>query len=321
MANPWFRLYAEFASDPKVQMLSEPDQRRYVMLMCLRCSNVTETLHEAEIAFALRITEDQLAETKKLFVARGFIDDKWNLINWDKRQFVSDSSYERVKRHRQKRADSGLPKQNFIPKSLRDAVYDRDGNACVYCQSTEDLTIDHDLPQSRGGTDEADNLLTACRSCNASKRDLTYSEFIERNSLVTLQKRKSNSLYTDKYTESNTDKPKTFTPLAALVSLGVSKKIASDWLKIRKAKKQVLTETALDGVVLEANKAGLSMDAAIKKCCENSWAGFKASWLTNDGKPNQFQTKNERIAENNSKAIAEFVGEEKTIEGEVIDGR
>jgi hypothetical protein len=34
-----------------------------------------------------------------------------------------------------------------------------------------------------------------------------------------------------------------------------------------------------------------------------------------------FQTKNERIAENNSKAIAEFVGEEKTIEGEVIDGR
>ena len=29
----WFRMYAEFATDPKVQMLSEADQRRYIMLL------------------------------------------------------------------------------------------------------------------------------------------------------------------------------------------------------------------------------------------------------------------------------------------------
>ena len=38
MANQWFRLYAEFAHDPKVQMLSEVDQRRYIMLLCMRCN-------------------------------------------------------------------------------------------------------------------------------------------------------------------------------------------------------------------------------------------------------------------------------------------
>ena len=41
----WFRLYSEFSTDPKVQMMPEALQRRYVMLMCMRCSNVLATLH------------------------------------------------------------------------------------------------------------------------------------------------------------------------------------------------------------------------------------------------------------------------------------
>lgn len=31
---------------------------------------------------------------------QGFIDEKWILLNWNKRQFLSDSSTERVRRHR-----------------------------------------------------------------------------------------------------------------------------------------------------------------------------------------------------------------------------
>lgn len=99
--NPWFRFYSEFSHDPKVQMMTEAMQRRYIMVMCLRCSNALVTLHETEIAFHLRITDAELAETKALFIAKGFIDDKWNLLNWDKRQFKSDSSAERVARHRE----------------------------------------------------------------------------------------------------------------------------------------------------------------------------------------------------------------------------
>ncbi len=100
MANPWFRLYSEFAHDPKIQMLPEAMQRRYVMLMCLRCSETLETLHETEIAFQLRLSEAELIETKQLFISKNFIDKQWNLLNWDKRQFVSDSSTMRVRKHR-----------------------------------------------------------------------------------------------------------------------------------------------------------------------------------------------------------------------------
>lgn len=101
----WFRLYGEFANDPKVQSMPEAMQRRLIMVMCLRCSNVLATLHDDELAFAMRISDAELAETKALFVRKGFIDDAWNLVNWDKRQFVSDSSTERSRRHREKKKE------------------------------------------------------------------------------------------------------------------------------------------------------------------------------------------------------------------------
>jgi hypothetical protein len=81
-------------------MLSEAMQRRYLMLMCLRCSNALVTLQDEEIAFQLRIGDEELAETKALFIKKGFIDSDWNLLNWEKRQFASDSSKERVAKHR-----------------------------------------------------------------------------------------------------------------------------------------------------------------------------------------------------------------------------
>jgi len=107
MANPWFRLYSEFAHDPKVQMLSEAMQRRYVMLLCLKCSETLETLHETELAFQLRLDETELLETKKLFISKNFIDKNWNILNWNKRQFVSDSSTMRVRKHRDKKKQVG----------------------------------------------------------------------------------------------------------------------------------------------------------------------------------------------------------------------
>lgn len=116
MANPWFRLYSEFAHDPKIQMLPEAMQRRYVMLLCLRCSETLETLHETEIAFQLRLTEAELIETKQLFINKNFIDKHWKILNWDKRQFVSDSSTMRVRKYRDKKkqpsnADETLQKR------------------------------------------------------------------------------------------------------------------------------------------------------------------------------------------------------------------
>jgi hypothetical protein len=117
----WFRMYGEFATDPKVQMLSEAMQRRLVMLFCLECGNGIETFHvterETSIAFALRVTEEILAETKSVFLAKGFINDDWTLANWEKRQYVSDSSTARVRAHREKKKKEAEERETRMKRS------------------------------------------------------------------------------------------------------------------------------------------------------------------------------------------------------------
>jgi hypothetical protein len=101
VSNPWFRLYAEFADDPKVQRMPEAMQRRLVMLFCLRCKD--ETFDETLQAFQWRITPEELAETKKLFLENRFIDEEWELLNWNRRQYISDSSTARVRQYRERK--------------------------------------------------------------------------------------------------------------------------------------------------------------------------------------------------------------------------
>ena len=61
----------------------------------------------------------------------------------------------------------------------RENVYKRDNYECVYCGCSipKSLTLDHVIPQSKGGKDSWDNLVTACRTCNSEKSDLTLEEY------------------------------------------------------------------------------------------------------------------------------------------------
>lgn len=63
-----------------------------------------------------------------------------------------------------------------------------------------------------------------------------------------------------------------------LTELGVEDQAAKDWLTIRKAKRAPLTQTALDDLVLEAGKAGITVNEAVSICAKRSWQGFNATW-------------------------------------------
>ena len=56
-----------------------------------------------------------------------------------------------------------------IPAGVRLAIYERDGWMCVTCKSGDNLSLDHIIPWSLGGSDEFGNLQTMCRPCNSSK--------------------------------------------------------------------------------------------------------------------------------------------------------
>lgn len=101
---------------------------------------------------------------------------------------------------------------------------------------------------------------------------------------------------------------------AMLAGLGVSKTVAADFLQLRKLKKSPLTETALAGIQREAQRAGYSLDDALRTCCERGWAGFKAEWVTDRGggvagKPVSKQAQLEaRNAEAARRALERFGG-------------
>ena len=80
-------------------------------------------------------------------------------------------------------------------------------------------------------------------------------------------------------------KPPRFEPLSALLALGVDAQVAADWLAVRKAKRAALTQTALDDVVSEAGKAGISVAQAVRICAARGWQGFRASWDWRDDRP------------------------------------
>ena len=59
----------------------------------------------------------------------------------------------------------------------RKNIFQRDHNSCQYCgQKNKKLSIDHVLPRSRGGTDNWENVITACLPCNVIKGNRTPEE-------------------------------------------------------------------------------------------------------------------------------------------------
>jgi uncharacterized protein YdaU (DUF1376 family) len=68
-----------------------------------------------------------------------------------------------------------------------------------------------------------------------------------------------------------------------LMTEGIDKQAADDWLTLRKAKRLPLTPTAWDDTKAEGLKVGLTPAQTVAHAVRSNWAGFKASWYTKDG--------------------------------------
>lgn len=84
-----------------------------------------------------------------------------------------DAKYSRKHFMIRARLYSGLTNGTMSPRSLmRDQrIRMKLPQECVYCGSTQFLSLDHIVPTNRGGADSGDNAVWACRKCNSSKSD------------------------------------------------------------------------------------------------------------------------------------------------------
>jgi 5-methylcytosine-specific restriction endonuclease McrA len=64
-------------------------------------------------------------------------------------------------------------------RSLRDAIFARDGYRCAYCGAADELTTDHVLAWSRRGETLPGNLVCCCLTCNETKAGWPVDLFAE----------------------------------------------------------------------------------------------------------------------------------------------
>ncbi len=67
----------------------------------------------------------------------------------------------------------------FKDTKKRLELFERDGWACCYCGekvTKDNATLDHLIPQYKGGKNTKDNLKTSCLLCNSIKSGKTYEE-------------------------------------------------------------------------------------------------------------------------------------------------
>jgi hypothetical protein len=102
----WFRFYAESLDDPKVQRLPPHLFKTWVNLLSMACSSAG-MIRRDDVAFRLRISDHDAATQIDELIGLGLLDilpdGTLEPHNWKVRQFVSDSSNERVRKHREKK--------------------------------------------------------------------------------------------------------------------------------------------------------------------------------------------------------------------------
>ena len=108
MANPWFRTYTEMIDDEKLRLLAFEDRWHFMALLCCKGAELLDAgdppeLMRRKVALKLGLSTRELEEVARRLSEVGLIHfETFQPLAWDARQFKSDSSTGRVRKHRNK---------------------------------------------------------------------------------------------------------------------------------------------------------------------------------------------------------------------------
>lgn len=109
----------------------------------------------------------EITETKK----------KWRQDNPEKVKEIRKRTYENNKEKSFIRAHK---RRTLIGNATAEDIKELKSSYgfCVYCNKKVKLEIDHIKPITLGGTNDVENLVPVCRSCNSSKRNKTLLSWL-----------------------------------------------------------------------------------------------------------------------------------------------
>lgn len=82
--------------------------------------------------------------------------------------------------------------KNWIRIEKRLAIYIRDRFICGYCAircNYDNITLDHVIARDKGGSNEPDNLIVSCLSCNSSKQNTAVQDWLQNDRLLAVELR------------------------------------------------------------------------------------------------------------------------------------
>lgn len=134
MKSLWLRLYTEVLNDPKVQRLPAEVFKTYINLLCLaKDTDQGGDLPKLEdIAFSLRITEEQALLHLEILGEAGLIDDEHTIHGWAQRQYESDGDPTAAERKRRQRENAARVTSRNV---TRDVTLDVTDESRVQSQS------------------------------------------------------------------------------------------------------------------------------------------------------------------------------------------
>ena len=101
---------------------------------------------------------------------------------------------------RKRKCSPHQPTGQWIRREKRLAIYIRDGFRCQYCgrdlrrAAPADVTLDHLTPASRGGSNDATNLITTCRHCNCARQDRPWRRYATGGAVERIQRMRRRAL-------------------------------------------------------------------------------------------------------------------------------
>jgi HNH endonuclease len=157
----WIKLHHKLLDDFAFSRLPLASKALAPMLWLLASEyddgNITAPMEE--IAFRLRVTDEELRAALIPLIDEGFFNDG-----------LPAKPAERGATLAQRTAKSNGFGSRYISDEVKRAVWVRDNGKCRSCGSDENIEYDHIHPVSKGGNSEIDNIQLLCRPCNRAKR-------------------------------------------------------------------------------------------------------------------------------------------------------
>lgn len=131
MSARWFRFYADAMRHPKVAKLPDATFRLWVQLMCVAAENNGRIPSAADLKFMLNRRLDHLLKGLDDLIRASLIDplgDGYEPHSWNERQYKSDTSTDRVRKHREKRNVSETPPETEAETDIEPSVLANSGS-------------------------------------------------------------------------------------------------------------------------------------------------------------------------------------------------